>query len=127
MPTASQIISFALQQKGKPYVFGASGPDTFDVYAIAEIIRNNIASYRFLVPTSGNYTRPFTPLGLINLYKGDGFKASILYKDDSITEEDGRFGQGSHYHWISTQENWKYITSLSNTESLYILKEEELI
>jgi len=30
MATASQIIAFALQQKGKPYVFNTAGPDTFD-------------------------------------------------------------------------------------------------
>jgi len=30
MATASQIISFALSQKGKPYVFNTAGPDTFD-------------------------------------------------------------------------------------------------
>lgn len=30
MPTTSQIISFALQQKGKPYVDAAAGPDAFD-------------------------------------------------------------------------------------------------
>lgn len=41
MATASQIIAFALQQKGKPYVFGASGPDTFDCSGFIHYVLKN--------------------------------------------------------------------------------------
>lgn len=56
MATASQIVSFALQQKGKPYVFGASGPNAFDCSGFIHYVLKNCGIQNTRTSVAGYWT-----------------------------------------------------------------------
>lgn len=57
MTTASQIISFALQQKAKPYVFGASGPNAFDCSGFIHYVLKNCGIPNTRTSVAGYWTQ----------------------------------------------------------------------
>ena len=54
---ADQVVNFALRQQGKPYVFGTSGPDTFDcsglVTSAYRQVGLDVPAYTFTQATLG--------------------------------------------------------------------------
>lgn len=96
---ARTAVNFALAQVGKPYVYAASGPDSYDcsgltmaAYAAAGISlpHNAAAQYNYGTHVSENALMPgdllffYSPIGHVTIYIGNGMMVSAPQPGESV-------------------------------------------
>jgi cell wall-associated NlpC family hydrolase len=97
---AIQAVKFALAQVGKPYSYGAAGPDSFDCsgltmasYASAGISLPHSAAEQstYGTPVSLNNLRPgdllfyYSPIGHVTIYAGSGMMVSAPETGENVS------------------------------------------
>jgi cell wall-associated NlpC family hydrolase len=93
-------VEFALAQVGKPYVFGAAGPDAYDcsgltmaAWAAAGVSLPHSAAdqynYGTHVPLSdlspGDLIFMYSPIGHVTIYIGDGMMVSAPTEGENVS------------------------------------------
>ena len=96
---AAQAVHFALAQVGKPYVFGAAGPDSYDcsgltmaAWASAGVSLPHSAAdqYNYGTHVSYNQLEPgdlmffYTPIGHVTIYIGNGLMVSAPTEGENV-------------------------------------------
>ena len=97
---AAQAVRFALAQVGKPYVFGAAGPDAYDcsgltmaAWASAGVSLPHSAAeqYNYGTHVSYNQLEPgdlmffYTPIGHVTIYIGNGLMVSAPTEGENVS------------------------------------------
>lgn len=97
---ARKAVQFALDQIGKPYVFGAAGPSTYDCsgltmasWAAAGVSLPHSAAeqYNYGTHVSFNELQPgdlmffYTPISHVTIYAGDGMMVSAPETGENVT------------------------------------------
>ena len=97
---AAKAVSFALKQIGKPYVFGAAGPGSYDCsgltmasWASAGVSLPHSAAdqYNYGTHVSANNLQPgdllfyYTPIEHVTIYAGDGMMVSAPTEGEDVT------------------------------------------
>jgi cell wall-associated NlpC family hydrolase len=97
---AAQAVKFALAQVGKPYVFGAAGPDSYDcsgltmaAWASAGVSLPHSAAdqYNYGTHVSFDQLQPgdlmffYTPIGHVTIYIGNGLMVSAPTEGENVS------------------------------------------
>lgn len=98
-PGAQRAVDFALAQVGKPYVFGAAGPDAYDcsgltmaAWAAGGVSLPHLAAsqYGYGTHVSANELQPgdlvflYQPIGHVSIYVGNGMVVSAPQPGESV-------------------------------------------
>jgi cell wall-associated NlpC family hydrolase len=99
-PAARTAVQFALDQVGKPYVFGAAGPDSYDcsgltmaAWARAGVSLPHSAAdqYNYGTHVSRSQLEPgdliffYQPIGHVTIYIGDGMMVSAPTEGENVS------------------------------------------
>ena len=97
---AAQAVKFALAQVGKPYVFGAAGPDSYDcsgltmaAWASAGVSLPHSAAGQYDYGTHVSYDQLqpgdlmffYTPIGHVTIYIGNGLMVSAPTEGENVS------------------------------------------
>lgn len=105
---ASQIVAYALSLQGTPYVYGATGPDSFDCSGFVQYVYKKHGIY--LGRTTGDQVHEGIPVSLGNIQPGD----LVLFGSPSSPHHVGIYIGGGDYVHAPHSGDVVRVASLSN-------------